>query len=381
MTFKIEKIKLKNFRSYKNFSIEFDPSITILYGPNAIGKTNLIEALQLVTEGISFRNPSWEEIVSNDNKAKEAEIKMYAQGDKRIREVEFKSKNNKKVLKVNNKIQRSISSFSGVIPSILFIPQDLLLISSSSEKRREELDNFGCQLSKKYAQLRQEYRKILLQRNRLLKEEVIDHVLLEVLSQQLVEYGSALIYQRVRLLKRLFPYIKKTYEHIDSREILDMFYVSKIFSESENSCSVGDEVFNYSLSYIKECFKKQLSLRHHDEIVRRHTLVGPHRDDLIFTINNNDARVYGSQGQIRSITLAWKIAEVYVCEDVLGNKPLLLLDDVMSELDEKRRDSLTHLVGKVSQTIITTANIGYFTQDLLDKACVINVQEAIDNGE
>lgn len=377
MTFRIEKIKLNNFRSYKQFSLQFDPYLTILYGPNAIGKTNLIEAIQLVTEGISFRNPSWEDIVFHFQKDIAAEIFMTASGDGRKREVSFESKNGKKTLKANEKTVRNFADFSGVIPNILFTPQDLLLISSSSDKRRTEIDNFGSQLSKKYTQLKSEYRRVLFQRNKLLKEEIIDQLLLEVLNQQLVEYGSALMYQRVKLLCLLDPNIIKTYQQIDVNAPLSLVYKSKVFPQ--RAIYLNNEKDLPSLDEIKESFKKEIVNRKKDEMIRRHTLVGPHRDDIEFLLSEKEAKTFGSQGQIRSITLAWKIAEVKVCEQILGVKPILLLDDVMSELDENRRDSLTHLVGEVAQTIITTANIGYFTPELLKKAKVINIEEALKN--
>ena len=377
MTFRIEKITLHNFRSYKQFSLEFDPYLTILYGPNAIGKTNLIEALQLVTEGISFRNPSWEDVVFHLQNDISAEIFMNATGDGRKREVSFESKNGKKTLKANGKVVRSYSTFSGAIPNILFTPQDLLLISSSSEKRRTEIDNFGAQLSKKYAQLKTEYRRVLLQRNKLLKEEVVDPLLMDVLNHQLIEYGSALMFQRIKLLCRLYPYIIDIYKHIDKNAPLSMVYVSKVFPKTV--ISLKDEKDIPSLEEIKKSFRNEIESRKRDEMIRHHTLVGPHRDDIEFLLHNKEAKIFGSQGQIRSITLAWKIAEVKVCEEILGIKPILLLDDVMSELDENRRNSLTHLVGEVAQTIITTANIGYFTPQLLKKAKVINIEEALSN--
>lgn len=377
MTFRIKKIKLNNFRSYTDVVIELDSHLTILYGPNAIGKTNFIEAIQLVTDGISFRNPSWIDVVNKKGSADCARISMTAVDQDRQRDVIFESQNNKKTLKVNEKIVRNLSNFTGVIPSVLFTPDDLQLISGASENRRNELDNLGSKLAKKYYQLKQEYKRIVLQRNKLLKDEEINILFLEVLNQQLIEYGSALIDQRIKLLQRINVEIKEAYSHINNQETLDILYSSNIFSPTNEGLSLSDEQFKISLKEIKERFKKKLEQRKYDEFARHVSLVGPHRDDIIFCLDNSHARTFASQGQKRSLTLAWKMAEVKVIEDISGNKPLLLLDDVMSELDDERRNSLTQLVGQVAQTVITTANIGYFTQELLDQAKVINVEELI----
>ncbi len=377
MTFRIEKIKLHNFRSYKDVLIELDSHLTILYGPNAIGKTNFIEALQLVTEGTSFRNPSWADVVNKEDDSTSARIVMSASDEQRVRDVIFEVKSNTRTLVVNDKRVRSLSVFMGVIPSVLFTPDDLLIVSGSSEARRVELDSLGSKLSKKYFQLKQEYKKIVAQRNKLFKDEEINFLLLEVLNEQLIEYGSALIFQRIKLLKRINLEIQEAYSQINNRESLNILYFSNIFSQSQEGLNIDDEIFQTSLIEIKELFKKKLEQRKNDEFIRRISLVGPHRDDIIFNLDNSNARTFASQGQKRSITLAWKMAEVKVIEKISGSKPLLLLDDVMSELDGERRNSLTHLVSEVAQTVITTANIGYFTQDLLDQAKVINVEELI----
>lgn len=377
MTFRIEKIKLHNFRSYKDVLIELDSHLTILYGPNAIGKTNFIEALQLVTEGTSFRNPSWADVVNKEDDSTSARIVMSASDEQRVRDVIFEVKSNTRTLVVNDKRVRSLSVFMGVIPSVLFTPDDLLIVSGSSEARRAELDSLGSKLSKKYFQLKQEYKKIVAQRNKLFKDEEINFLLLEVLNEQLIEYGSALIFQRIKLLKRINLEIQEAYSQINNRESLNILYFSNIFSQSQEGLNIDDEIFQTSLIEIKELFKKKLEQRKNDEFIRRISLVGPHRDDIIFNLDNSNARTFASQGQKRSITLAWKMAEVKVIEKISGSKPLLLLDDVMSELDGERRNSLTHLVSEVAQTVITTANIGYFTQDLLDQAKVINVEELI----
>lgn len=377
MSFKIEKIKLTNFRSYNNVEVEFDSHLTILYGPNAIGKTNLIEALQIVTEGISFRNPAWEEVVNKQHPSDVARIFAVATDESRLREITFESQNNKKTLEVNGKKVRSTSNFSEVIPCVLFTPDDIALISDNSSFRRNALDSLGSKLSKKYFQLSQIYKRIVLQRNKLLKDEYLNELFLEVLDGQLIEFGSALIAQRAKLLSHIEPALRDAYAHINATEVLSLRYCTNIFKKKDESYNSFEEILNLSPKEIEEKFNEVLMTRKSDERARKISLVGPHRDDVIFALDGNNARTFASQGQKRSLTLAWKMAEVKVIEAISGHKPILLLDDVMSELDSERRNSLTQLVGEVAQTIITTANIGYFTEELLHEARVINIEEVV----
>lgn len=357
--------------------VEFDPHLTILYGPNAIGKTNLIEALQIVTEGISFRNPAWEEVINKQHSSEPARIFAVATDESRLREIVFESQNNKKTLEVNGKKVRSTSNFSEAIPSVLFTPDDIALVSDNSLFRRNALDSLGTKLSKKYFQLSQIYKRIVSQRNKLLKDDYLNELFLDVLDGQLQEFGSALIIQRAKLLSHIGPALRDAYVHINATEELTLRYCTNIFKQKDGSFSTLEEILNLSPQDIEKKFNEVLMARKSDERVRKISLVGPHRDDVLFELDDNNARTFASQGQKRSLTLAWKMAEVKVIETIAGHKPILLLDDVMSELDGERRASLTQLVGEVAQTVITTANIGYFTEELLKDARVIDIEEVV----
>lgn len=370
MGFTVERIRLSNFRSYADREIQLDPSLTIIHGPNAAGKTNIIEALQLVTEAASFRAPQWGDLVRWG--ADSALIQMSASGDGRERAVELVVEGSSRNYRVNGKKVRSPGDVAGVIPCVIFTPNDMRLVKESADRRRDEVDSLGAQLSKSYGKLRAEYGKIVSQRNRLLKEDVVDRATLNAWTERLVVVGTALTEQRLRLLERMRPHIEAAFSAIDPSAVLGLTHTVTSF-DGDGSAYLG-----VSRGEREEMYAQRVSGRMADEIARRVTLVGPHRDDVTFTIDGREARAFGSQGQQRTIALAWKLAEVQTVRDVSGTSPILLLDDVMSELDANRRRALTSTVGKIAQTVVTTANIDYFDRALIERASVVPIERAKD---
>ena len=203
------------------------------------------------------------------------------------------------------------------------------------------------------------------QRNRLLKEEWPDQALLSAWDASVALGGATLLQSRLRLFERLRAHMERIYLEISQGETLSCSY----------ECSLGEGVGELTRDELADRFAARLLDLRKDELRRQQTLVGPQRDDVTFAIDGRDARAFGSQGQQRSIVLAWKMAEVELCEEVVGDKPLLLLDDVMSELDEVRRDAVTRFVQGGIQTVVTTTNLGYFPDELLDRAKVVSFGE------
>ena len=363
----VREITLKGFRSYPSLSLELDPLLTIVHGPNAAGKTNIIEALQLTTEGVSFRSPQWRDIVAWGSET--AAVSLTAEGDGRLRVVELSVADGRRSYVVNGKKVRSALDVAGEIPCVIFTPNDMRLVKDSADKRRDEIDSLGAQLSKSYGRLRTEYGRIVTQRNRLLKEEYVDRDTLAAWTDRLVVVGASLTEHRLRLLDRMRPHLVAAASVIDPSTTLGIGYMNSIPSVG------GSGNGGQPRAEVEAAYRCALEERGADELVRRMTLVGPHRDDIVFEIDGRDARTFGSQGQQRTIALAWKLAEVKTVREVSGKSPLLLLDDVMSELDESRRRALTNEVGHVAQTVITTANIDYFDSELLGRARVIAIQE------
>jgi len=357
---RITRVTLQDFRSYKSFVIEPDEKLTVVVGPNATGKTNIIEAIQLLTATSSFRNPAWAECVHWG--AEQAFVALEAEGGGRKLETRLSlSTTGRRVYTVNGTTKRRLSDVAGLLPSVVFTPDDLRMVKDSAERRRAAIDGVGDQLSTAYLALRAEYEKIVRQRNALLKTADLDPGTLEVLTQRLVDRGTAFSAHRKRLFTRLSDRLEKVYFELVPQESLEARYESSWVKrgESEN----GDGSFEGALEKARG-----------EETARGTTAVGPHRDEIVFLVNGRDARAYASQGQQRTIALAWKLAEISVIQDVGGQPPVLLLDDVMSELDEERRHALTSFVGEAAQTIVTTTNIGYFEQSMLDRAKLVRLQ-------
>ena len=245
--------------------------------------------------------------------------------------------------------------------SVLFTPDDLQLVKRSASFRRDELDDFGRQANRGFASVLATYTRSIEQRNRLLKEERPDLDLLDAWDASVALGGATLLHGRLRLFERLRAKVCEVYGELAAGEGLECRYL----------CSLGEEALGLSKDELRELFCERLASARPDDLRRQQTTVGPHRDDVAFLIEGRDARAYGSQGQQRSVVLALKMAEVLLSAEVVGNQPLLLLDDVMSELDERRREAVTRFARRGVQTVITTTNLGYFSPKLLDGAEVV----------
>ena len=264
---------------------------------------------------------------------------------------------------VNGKKRRSPTDISREIPCVTFTPDDLSIVKDSAETRREALDAVGVQLSGTYARLKKEYERVVRQRNRLLKQERVDEDGLSVWDERLVALGARLTTHRAGLASMISRHTVVAYAGISQESDLQVMYLP-----SWQRDGVSGEVEDGATS-----IERHLELKAQEERVRRTTLVGPHRDDISFLMDGRAARDFASQGQQRSISLAFKMAEVKVVTEVSGVRPVLLLDDVMSELDAARRAALAGMVGDSAQTVMTTTNLEYFTPELLESAKVVSL--------
>ena len=267
--------------------------------------------------------------------------------------------------RMNGKIRRRIVDVVGVLPSVVFSPDDLRIVKDSAERRRAAIDSLGTQISPAYAGLRSDYDRVLRQRNALLRGEDPTPSELEPWTERMVELGAALSEARSRLVARLGEQLMEAHD-----EIAPGNHVSPRYEPSW----VRDGVAGHSAD-AREAMRALLDAKAAEERARRTTLAGPHRDDISFALDGTDARAFGSQGQQRTIALSWKLGEVRVITDITGQPPILLLDDVMSELDETRRHALARYVGTVAQTIVTTTNTGYFEHELLGRAKLVRLGE------
>ena len=336
--------------------------MTVLHGRNAVGKTNTVEALQLLTAGQSFRKPKPAQLIREG--ADTAKVSARLVGDGRVVDMACVVEPTRRSFTRNGK-RIHAGDVPATLMSVLFNPDDLSFVKRGASYRRDELDGFGRQANRGYAKVLSTYQRSVEQRNRLLKEDYPDMALLGAWDASVALGGATLLQSRLRLFERLKKKIVEVYREISEGEELGCSYV----------CSLGDDVAGLSRDELCDLFAQRLEERRADEMRRQQTLVGPQRDDVSFTIDGRDARSFGSQGQQRSIVLAWKMAEVALCEGILGEKPLLLLDDVMSELDSVRRDAVTRFVQGGIQTVITTTNLGYFPEELLSGAKVVSMGE------
>lgn len=378
MALKIRSIVLDNLRGYDSLSLDDLGNLVVIVGPNAVGKTNIIESIQLLTAGTSFRKPSWSETVSWGCDQGYALIRL--EEEKRHIEQRMTVIDNERVYESNGK-KKSPSSMRGLLPCVLFIPDDLQLIKASSGRRRDAIDALAVQLSKNYSSLKTDYQQTLKQRNLLIKEGIHEGSLFDSWDESLAVHGARLCLARWRLFDRLFDRMSSIYADVVPGERLSARYIPSWERIDADGRQVGDMVqyeegqdsSRATLEELQTKLLEQSRTLADAELRRGISLIGPHKDEMAFFINEKNARIFASQGQQRTIVLVMKLASVELVNDIMGTEPVLLLDDVMSELDEKHRDALTAFIEKNAQTFITTTNLDYFSADVLEHATVVRV--------
>ena len=354
----VTELALADFRSFERLSVRLSPGVSVFCGPNAAGKTNTVEALQLLTSGQSFRHPAPAQLVRDG--AESARVDARLEGDGRVLDARLDVVAGRRQFSRNGK-RCQAADMPGELLSVLFTPDDLALVKRGASVRRDELDDFGRQANRGYANVLTAYLRSVEQRNRLLKDEFPDEGLIEAWDASVSLGGATLLHARLRLFARLAARVSEVYGRVSGGERLTCDYV----------CTLGEGVETLTRDELRDLFYDRLRAGRSEDLRRRQTCVGPHRDDVAFSIEGRDARSFGSQGQQRTVALAVKMAEVALAEELLGSRPLLLLDDVMSELDEARRDAVMSYVRAGIQTVVTTTNLGYFSSELLDAAEVI----------
>lgn len=362
---RITRLELTDFRNYERKTIEPSPGLTIVVGPNAVGKTNIIEAVQLVTAARSFRRPDPSELIRWG--AQRARVLLHAEAEARLLDIQLDvDGEGHRAYLVNGQAKRRHSDVSGLLPSVVFTPDDLGMVKGPAERRRAAIDDLGEQLSPTYGSLRRDYGRAVKQRNALLKEGSAGGSA-AAWDEQVASLGARFVIHRTSLLERVMEQASARYSEMSGGEMLGYTY--------EDRCGLG-ECGSREPAEVAAAILEQLKQRHPEERRRMVTLAGPHRDDIAITIGARDARSFASQGQQRTAALAWKLAEVAVVQEVLRRKPVLLLDDVMSELDAERRTALCEVVATEVQTIVTTTNTGYFTKEMLARSLVIPIGKA-----
>ncbi len=366
---KITELQLNNFRNLKNFnSIIWDNKINILIGKNAQGKSNLLEAVYYLSNGKSFRTNIDSDLINlNDqNSLVKASIK-----NKQFQfklECRLSNTYNKEFFLNGSKALKTIDA-TQYFATVMFSPEDLMLVKGGPSERRKFLDEEISQISPSYANRLKDFKKVLLQRNNCLKNNIFDDKL-EVWTEQLVQIGSHILYKRIEVTEKLKPLSRLINRKLtQGKENLEIDYLSTIQNIDKRK-SVED---------IKIEFYKQLSLKSKEEKIKRITSLGPQRDDLSLKINGMDVRSFGSQGQQRTASLALKLAEIEFIKSEIGEYPVLLLDDVFSELDNDRKRFLLETVADKIQTFITGTELTGLNNKLIKSAKIFSVENGIIN--
>ena len=336
---KINNIYLENFRNFEELNVDFD-DVNIIWGENAQGKTNLIEAIYLFTGAKSFRGAKDKQLVKLGEEKGLVKIEFEAGEREQNAKITLSERRSIEINGVKNK---NAADLGEQIKAVVFSPVHLSMIKDGPKERRNFIDGALCQLKSNYRKLLKEYARALQQRNTLLKDLQKNPELesmLYIWNENLVKSGAKIIFQRLKYIEALSPYVNDIFLGISSnREKIEIKYSSDV----EYIADIED---------IENKLRELLEENRLNDIINKITTKGPHRDDIDILINSSSARVYGSQGQQRSCVLALKLAEAQLLEKMTGIEPIALLDDVMSELDEGRQDYiLNHIKGR--QVFIT----------------------------
>ncbi len=358
----IKSIKLNNYRNYEHLELNFDNNINILYGDNAQGKTNLLEACYYSAIGKSYKGSKDKDIVRFEQDV--LGINTVIGKNNRDYTIDIIiNKNKKKIIKIDNVPIRKTSELLGLLNVILFSPEDLNIIKNGPSERRRFIDSELCQIDSIYLSDMINYNKVLNNRNKLLKEISVNNSLkdtLDVWDEQLINYGKSIIKRRREFINELKYYVKDKHLTISGgKEELIINYEPNV-----------DDIF----------FEDELISKRDKDLRFTQTSVGPHRDDISFKINDIDMRKFGSQGQQRCCALSLKLSEIDIVKNIIKENPVLLLDDVLSELDSNRQKFLLNGLSDI-QTIITCTGLDDFVNNRFDADKIFKVVNGvIENG-
>jgi len=349
---RISRLHLEQFRNIESLSVFPCETVNIIYGDNAQGKTNLLEAIWLLSGAKSFRGAKDADLIRFGESRALIESDFFCAGRQQTSNIQLEGK---KTAWLNDIRQDSITAFAGIFTTVVFSPSHLGLVKDGPAGRRKFLDTSICQITPRYIGMIGQYQRILLQRNTLLKDISYASALMDTLDiwdEKLSALGGVIIRMRMEYTRRLQKEAEDIYKGISmERESFSLDY--RPFELPVQEGQTQREISSLLL-------EKMMQNRSED-LRSGSTGIGPHRDDLEISINGRSVRSFGSQGQQRSSVLALKLAESRCIGDILGERPVILLDDVMSELDQNRREYLlNHLTG--SQIFITCCDKGYFSR-------------------
>lgn len=350
----VKSLELKNYRNYSDLSMQFHNGTNILYGENAQGKTNILEAVYLCGTTKSHRGSKDREIIKFDEE--EAHVRIMIEKNQIPHRIDLHLKKNKaKGVAIDGIPIKKQGELFGMLNLVFFSPEDLYIIKNGPAERRRFLDLELCQLDKIYLSNLTNYNKVLEQRNNLLKQIVNNRSLLDTLylwDNKLAEYGQKIIETRENFIFRLNELVGEIHMRLTGgKEALTLQYEPNVKSSE---------------------FEDRLKRSMEKDLLLKMTHVGPHRDDLCFLLGTVDIRKYGSQGQQRTAALSCKLAEIELVKSIIKESPILLLDDVLSELDRQRQTHLLNSIGDI-QTMITCTGLEEFINQSMDHRQIYHV--------
>lgn len=374
----LKNLQLRSFRNYLEQQVNFTDQKTIIVGNNAQGKSNLLEAVELLATLKSHRTIRDRELVLEGSNA--GQISATVKRAYGIAELTLTLRNQgKRTIALNKEPLRRQVEFLGNLNAVQFSSLDLDLVRGAPESRRNWIDDLLIQLEPVYAHILHQYNQVLRQRNALLKSirkeeqdrqlgvatlKSIDKTQLLLWDEQLAAAGSRVARRRARVLTRLAPIAQQWHDRISGKtETLTITYAPNV-TWTEDAPEA-----------VQQAFLEKIEQRRTAEYYQGKTVVGTHRDEIEFTIDNTPARYYGSQGQQRTLVLALKLAELKLIEEIIGEPPLLLLDDVLAELDLNRQNQLLETIGDRFQTLITTTHINSFNERWIKDAQILTVEQ------
>lgn len=357
----VKDIKLTNFRNYDALFLSFDKGINIIYGNNGQGKTNLLESLYVLAITKSHRSYIDNNLIKEEKEFLKITGNLYIEKIKTNLEVLINSKT--KSLKVDKNEIKKVSDYISIMNIIILTPDDLQLIKGSPNERRKFINLELSQLHKDYYIMLNDYHKILKMRNDYLKKgSKFDRGYFDILTKFLIEKAIVIYKLRNRFIERLNENIQNIYYNLTGINDFTIKYKPMINFE------------NYEKEYIKEILNNEYQKVYDKEIKYKSTLIGPHKDELEFFIENINLKLYGSQGQQRMAVLAIKLAEIEIFKKYTGNYPILLLDDVFSELDDVKKRNLIKYLKNDIQVIITTTDLKHISKRLYDGATIYEIK-------
>ncbi len=366
----ITRINCYNFRNIIKADLKPSSKLNILVGRNAQGKSNLLEAIFIFTTGRSYRATKNEDMINFESNYAEVNIELEKKKNKH--RLYLQLNDNKKTLSIDGVKRKRVSDLIGYLNVVSFFPKDLDLISGGPKERRDFIDMEISQVKPSFYKLGNKYSRLIQQRNRFLKQnyqQEYQGTLLKSYDDQLIELGSQIVHKRIETLYKLSILAKLSHRQItETKENLVINYVSNIGIDDP----IG-KLNKITKEEIEDLLRKKLLEEKVREKERGTTLVGPHLDDFTCIVNGRDIKRFGSQGQMRTTVISLKLAELQFMRSETGELPILILDDVLSELDKERQHLLLDNASGSTQTFVATTDVSLLSESILNNATIYRV--------